>query len=231
MYGYYYYYDPTYILVLIGLLLGIAASVGVKTTYGKYSKVYNARGLTAAEVAERILLNAGISDVAIEEVSGELTDHYSPKEKVLRLSSSVYHSRTVGSIGVAAHECGHAIQHANGYIPITIRNTIYPVVSIGNHLAIPLVVFGLALSMTGLIQIGILLFVAVVAFQVITLPVEFNASRRAIRILADGDYLDTEELRGAKAVLRAAAMTYVAATIAAALQLLRLVLLSKRRRR
>lgn len=231
MYGYYYYYDPTYFLVLIGLVLGLLASLGVKSTYAKYSRVYNARGLTAAEVAERILLNAGITDVAIEQVSGELTDHYSPKEKVLRLSSSVYNSTSVGSIGVAAHECGHAIQHAQGYAPITIRNTIYPIVNISNHLAVPLVIFGLALSATGLIQLGILLFVAVVAFQVITLPVEFNASRRAIRILDDGDYLDTAELHGAKAVLRAAAMTYVAATISAVLQLLRLILLSKRRRR
>jgi len=231
MYGYYYYYDPTYILVLLGLLLSIAASVGVKSTYGKYSKIHNTRGLTAGEVAERILRDAQIYDVGIEQVSGELTDHYSPKEKMLRLSDSVYHSTSVGAIGVAAHECGHTIQHARGYAPISIRNAIYPVVNIGNNLAIPLVILGIAISWTGLINIGILLFVLVVAFQVITLPVEFNASRRAIRILRDGDYLADTELKGAKAVLTAAAMTYVAATISAALQLLRLILLSKRRRR
>ena len=231
MYGYYYYYDPTYFLVLIGLVIGLVASLRVKSTYAKYSKVYNARGLTAAEVAERILWNAGINDVSIEQVSGDLTDHYSPKEKVLRLSSSVYHSTSVGALGVAAHECGHAIQHATGYVPIAIRNTIYPVVNISNHLAVPMVILGLALSATGLIQFGILLFLAVVAFQIITLPVEFNASRRAIRILDEGDYLDVTELRGAKAVLGAAAMTYVAATISTILQLLRLILLSKRRKK
>ena len=231
MYDYYYYYDVTYILVLIGLVLGIMASVGVKSAFRKYQNVYNTRGLTAAEVAERILRNAQVDDVSIEEVSGELTDHYSPKEKALRLSNSVYHSTSVAAIVVAAHECAHAIQHARRYVPIAVRNAIVPVVNIGNSLAVPLVILGLSLSYTGLIHFGIILFIFVVAFQVITLPVEFNASKRAICILDEGDYLSTEELRGAKAVLRAAAMTYVAATISAILQLLRLILLSKKKRR
>lgn len=225
----YYYWDPTYILVLAGVVISLLASWGVKSTFAKYSKVGNSYGMTAREVAERILQDAGIYDVAIEQVSGNLTDHYSPNEKVLRLSSTVCNSTSVAAIGVAAHECGHAIQHANGYAPIKVRNAIVPVVNIGQQLSIPLIMLGLVLSMTGLVNVGIFLFSFVLIFQVVTLPVEFNASGRALRILDERNFLAGEELKGAKAVLTAAAMTYVAAVISSALQLLRLVLLSKRR--
>ena len=156
MFGY--YFDPTYILVLIGVVISLLASWGVKSTFAKYSKVRNSYGLTAMEVAERILHDAGIYDVGIEQVAGDLTDHYSPNEKVLRLSSTVCHSTSVAAIGVAAHECGHAIQHANGYAPIKVRNAIVPVVNIGQQLSIPLIMLGLVLSMTGLVNIGIILF-------------------------------------------------------------------------
>lgn len=225
-----YYFDPTYILVILGVVLSLLASWGVKSTYAKYSKVRNIYGLTAREVAERILQGAGIYDVAIERIAGDLTDHYSPNEKVLRLSDTVYNSTSVAAIGVAAHECGHAIQHARGYAPIKVRNTIVPVVNIGQKLSIPLIMLGLVLSWTGLINIGIILFSFVLIFQLVTLPVEFNASGRALRILRDGSFLVNDELKGAKAVLTAAALTYVAAVISSALQLLRLILLSNRRR-
>ena len=228
MFGYY-YYDPTYILVLAGVVISLLASWKVKSTFAKYSKVGNSRGMTAREVAEHILQDAGIYDVAIEQVGGELTDHYSPKEKVLRLSTSVCNSTSVAAIGVAAHECGHAIQHANEYAPIKVRNAIVPVVNIGQQLSIPLIMLGLVLSLTGLVNIGIFLFSFVLIFQVITLPVEFNASGRALRILDERNFLMGDEMKGAKAVLTAAAMTYVAAVISSALQLLRLVLLSRRR--
>lgn len=224
-----YYFDPTYILVLIGVVISLLASAGVKNTFAKYNKVRNSYGITACEVAERILHDAGIYDVRIEQVAGDLTDHYSPNEKVLRLSSTVCHSTSVAAIGVAAHECGHAIQHAGGYVPIKIRNTIVPVVNIGQTLSIPLIMLGLVLGATGLINVGIILFSFVLIFQVVTLPVEFNASGRALAILRDRSFLGDEELRGAKAVLTAAALTYVAAVISSALQLLRLVLLSRRR--
>lgn len=224
-----YYFDPTYILVLIGVVISLLASAGVKNTFAKYNKVLNSNGITAWEVAERILHDAGIYDVRIEQVAGDLTDHYSPNEKVLRLSSTVCHSTSVAAIGVAAHECGHAIQHANGYLPIRVRNTIVPVVNIGQTLSIPLIMLGLILGATGLINVGILLFSFVLVFQVVTLPVEFNASGRALAILRERSFLREEELKGAKAVLSAAALTYVAAVISSALQLLRLVLLSRRR--
>lgn len=224
-----YYFDPTYILVLIGVVISLLASWGVKNTFAKYNKVRNSSGITAMEVAERILHDAGIYDVGIEQVAGDLTDHYSPNEKVLRLSSTVYHSTSVAAIGVAAHECGHAIQHARGYAPIQVRNAIVPVVNIGQTLSIPLIMLGLVLGATGLINVGIILFSFVLIFQVVTLPVEFNASGRALAILRDRSFLRDEELKGAKAVLTAAALTYVAAVISSALQLLRLVLLSRRR--
>ena len=225
----FYYYDPTYVLVLLGVVISLLASWGVKRTFAKYSKVGNSYGMTAREVAERILQDAGICDVAIEPVKGELTDHYSPSEKVLRLSATVYNSTSVAAIGVAAHECGHAIQHARDYAPIKVRNTIVPVVNIGQNFSIPLIMLGLVLSLTPLVSLGIILFSFALIFQVITLPVEFNASNRALRILDERNYLAGDELKGAKAVLTAAAMTYVAAVISSALQLLRLVLLSKRR--
>lgn len=226
----YWYYDSTYILVVIGVIISLIASLGVKGTFSKYSKVRSAYGLTGREVAERILYRSGITDVSIERISGNLTDHYSPREKVLRLSDTVYNSTSVAAIGVAAHEVGHAIQHHKGYAPIKVRDTIIPVVNIGQSLSIPLIVLGLFFSWSGLISLGIILFSFALIFQIITLPIEFNASRRAIRILGDESILVNQELKGARAVLTAAALTYVAAVISSALQLLRLVMLANRRR-
>lgn len=227
---FFYYYDPTYALVIIALLLSLFASFGVKATFSKYNKVLNNRGLTAEDAARRILDSNGLTNVRLERVSGDLTDHFDPKSNVIRLSDATYSSTSVGAIGVAAHECGHAIQYAKGYAPIKIRNKIVPIVNIGNSLSMPLFLLGLLLGMYNLALFGAALFGVVLAFQLITLPVEFNASRRAISILGESEMLDTNELKGAKKVLRAAAMTYVAAVAATALQLLRLLMIVNRRR-
>ena len=234
MSGYFfgYYYDPTYILVIIGLILCLGASAMVKSTYKKYSEVYPSRHMTGAEVANIILRNAGVSDVRIEQVAGDLTDHYDPRDKVLRLSQLTYNTSSVAAIGVAAHEAGHAVQHNVGYFPLQLRNTILPVANLGSQLGVPLVLMGLVFGFGDtLINIGIFLFAFAVLFQVVTLPVEFNASKRAVRMLESYDILYDEELSGCKNVLTAAAMTYVAAAASSALQLLRLVLLGRRRRR
>jgi len=227
-----YYYDPTYILVIIGLVLCLGASAMVKGTYGRYKEVYPMRFITGAEAASRILHSAGITDVRIEQVSGELTDHYDPREKVLRLSQENFNTSSVAAIGVAAHEAGHAIQHNRGYFPLKFRNAILPVANLGSQLGVPLVLIGLVFGFGDtLINVGILLFAFAVLFQVVTLPVEFNASRRAVRMLDEQGILYGEELSGCKKVLTAAAMTYVAAAASSALQLLRLVILGGRRRR
>ncbi len=224
-----FYYDSTYVLVLIGLLLSIIASFGVKAAFSKYDKVLSSRGITGAEAARRILSENGVN-VRVERVSGNLTDHFDPRTGVVRLSDATYSSSSVAAIGVAAHECGHAIQHSVGYVPIKLRNSIVPVVNIGNRLSMPLFFIGLVMGIYELAMIGALLFSLVLLFQIITLPVEFNASRRAIKILDNTDMLYGEELSGAKKVLFAAAMTYVAAVAATALQLLRLLTIVNRRR-
>lgn len=224
----YYYFDWTYILVIIGALICLAASANVNSTYKKYEKVKSRNGLTAQEAARMILQGAGITDVRIERVSGSLTDHYSSKEKVLRLSDSTYGSTSVAAIGVAAHECGHAIQHQEEYAPLTLRTISVPLANIGSYLSLPLVILGIVLGLTGLARIGVFLFAAVVLFQLITLPVEFNASSRAVKILENNRMLETDELDGAKKVLKAAALTYVAALLSSILQLLRLVMLTRR---
>ncbi len=226
----FYYYDSTYILVIAAFLLSMFASFGVNSAFSKYSKKLNSRGLTAADAARRILNSNGLSNVNIEHVSGKLSDHFDPRANVVRLSDSTYSSTSVAAIGVAAHECGHAIQYATGYAPIKIRNSIVPVVNIGNALSMPLFFIGLIMGMTNLALAGALLFGLVLLFQVITLPVEFNASRRALKILDSSDLLYDEELKGAKKVLTAAALTYVAAVASTALQLLRLLLILNRRR-
>ena len=225
-----FYYDSTYILVIIALLLSMFASFGVKATFSKYDKVANSRGLTGADVARRILDLNGLQNVRIERVSGSLTDHFDPRANVVRLSDATYASNSVGAIGVAAHECGHAIQYAKSYAPIKIRNSIVPVVNIGNKLSMPLFILGLILGSYNLALFGAALFGLVLVFQVVTLPVEFNASRRAIKILDSNGILSETETKGAKKVLSAAAMTYVAAVAATALQLLRLLLIANRRR-
>ncbi len=222
-----FYFDSTYILVLIGAVISMIASARVNSAFQRFSKVTNRRGLTAQDAAAVILRNAGIADVRIERIKGNLTDHYSPKEKILRLSDSVYNSTSVAAIGVAAHECGHAIQHNVGYGPLKLRSLSVPIANIGSMLSWPVILLGLLFGMPGLAQIGVFLFTFVVLFQLITLPVEFNASNRALRILEESGMLVGEELKGSSKVLRAAALTYVAALFSAILQLLRLVILTR----
>ena len=219
------YFDPTYVLVLIGALISMVASINVNSTYRRFSTMMSMRGVRAEEAAQRILHDAGIYDVRIERIRGELTDHYSPSEKVLRLSDAVYGSTSVAAIGVAAHECGHAIQHKVGYVPLSLRSLSVPVANIGSKLSWPLILIGLLIGYTPLAQIGVILFLAVVLFQLITLPVEFNASHRALRVLKQDSMLSMDELSGARKVLTAAALTYVAALFSTILQLLRLVMI------
>ncbi len=223
---FYFYYDPTYILVLIGVVISLWASAKVNSTYQKYSKVRSYSGLTGAEAARRILNSAGIYDVTVEHVRGNLTDHYDPRARVLRLSDSVYGSASVAAIGVAAHECGHAIQDEESYAPLRIRSALVPVANFGTKAAIPIIILGLFFgSSYTLIQIGLLCFALGTLFQIVTLPVEFNASARAVRILGDSHMLMEEELQQTRKVLSAAALTYVAAALASVLSLLRLFLL------
>lgn len=225
-YGYRYYFDPTYILVLIGVVISLLASAKVKSTFAKYSKVRSMSGLTGAQAAERILRNAGIFDVTVQRISGQLTDHYDPKNKVLRLSDSVFGETSVAAIGVAAHECGHAIQHNKEYAPLRIRTALVPIANFGATLSWPLILVGVLLSWSQtLITLGIILFCAAVLFQLVTLPVEFNASNRAVKILASTGILSDREVSQTKQVLGAAALTYVAAAAASILQLLRLIIL------
>lgn len=225
---FYYYWDPTYILVIIGAVICMIASARVKSTYNKYSQYRSMTGMTGAQAAERILNSAGIYDVSIRHVSGNLTDNYNPMKKTLNLSDTVYGSTSVAAIGVAAHECGHAIQHQKGYVPLTLRSAIVPVANIGSTLAWPLIVIGLFFtSSTGsfLINLGIICFSFAVIFQLVTLPVEFNASSRALKTVEQLGILGDSELPYTKKVLSAAALTYVASAAAAILQLLRLILL------
>lgn len=225
--GYYgYYFDPTYFLVLIGAVLCIFAQVRVSSTYNKFSRVRSRTGMTGAQAAQKILQMSGIYDVRIEHINGSLTDHYDPTHKVLRLSDTVYGSDSVAAIGVAAHECGHAVQHNKGYAPLQIRSTLVPAANIGSKAGIPLIILGAFLGMNQvLIQIGIWVFALAVLFQVVTLPVEFNASGRALAMLGDYGMLANDEVKSCKKVLSAAALTYVAAAASAILQLLRLILM------
>ncbi len=230
-YGYYgFYFDPTYWLVLIGAVLCLYAQARVSSTYSKYAKVRSRSGMTGAQAAQRILDLSGIYDVRIEHVGGQLTDHYDPSNKVLRLSDSVYGSCSIAAIGVAAHECGHAVQHNKGYTPLQIRSALVPAANIGSKAGIPLIILGAFLGMNQvLIQVGIWVFALAVLFQVITLPVEFNASSRALAMLGDYGMMERDEVSGCSKVLKAAALTYVAAAASAILQLLRLVLLFGKR--
>ena len=228
----YFYYDATYILVVAGMLLCLAASAHVNSTMKKYNRLGNSAGLTGAEAARRILNNEGLYNVQIECLSQDDGDHYDPRTNTVRLSYGNYHKATVTSVGVAAHECGHAIQHAKGYAPLNFRTALVPVVNIGSKLGIPLILLGMLLSWNNvLIQIGIWAFSLSVLFQLVTLPVEFNASSRAVAKVEQYGLLTQEENRGCKKVLSAAAMTYVAAAASSILQLLRLILLFGNRRR
>ena len=227
----YFYFDSTYVLVLIGLVLSLIASSRVKSTYAKYSRERSLTGMTGAQAAQRILNAAGIYDVRIQHVAGDLTDHYDPRNKTLNLSDTVYGNPSVAAVGVAAHECGHAIQHDRGYAPLKLRSAIAPVASFGANISWPLIFIGLLLGGNGfLVQLGIIMFSLAVAFQLVTLPVEFNASSRALGMLSETGILYPEELGKTKKVLNAAALTYVAAAASSVLQLLRLVLLYGRRR-
>ena len=225
----YFYYDWTMILVIPGLLLGLYAQFKVKSTFDRYSRVRTRSGMTAEAAARMLLSRGGSTNVTISRVNGSLTDHYDPSSKTLRLSDSVYGSDSVAAVGVAAHECGHALQEHDGYGLLKLRTALVPVVNIGSSLYLPIFMAGLLFSWEPLQMVGILCFGLTLLFSLVTLPVEINASKRALGML-DG-VLEAEELRGARAVLSAAALTYLASVISSALQLLRLILISRSRSR
>ena len=224
------YFDTTYIIyVLPALIFTIIAQAWVNSAHRKAVRQFTARGYTGAQIAERILANAGVSGVRIEACDGKLSDHFDPRSNVVRLSYEHYSGNSIAAAGIAAHECGHAIQYAKGYFPLKVRNAIIPISQFGSSAAMPLILVGLLLNFEALITVGILFFAAAVAFQLITLPVEFNASRRAMKMLSEGAILQGDELPKARRVLTAAAMTYVAALAVAVMQLLRLIVLFGRR--
>ena len=218
-YDYYYF-----ILVIPAMLVSLWAQIRVKGTYSKMSKLQNTRGLTGAQAAQRVLSYYGITDVRIEPVAGSLTDHYDPRDNVIRLSQGVYNASTIAAVGIACHEAGHAAQHAESYKPIAVRNAILPVANIGSSSGLWIAVIGLMLNWTILVQIGIILYAFVALFQLVTLPVEFNASSRALKVIDETGMLQGEEYKGARKVLSAAAMTYVAALLVSIMSLLRLIL-------
>lgn len=224
------YMDWTYILVLIGMGIVMFAQNRVQSTFNKYDQLDTEKRITGKQAAEHILQTAGISNVKVEQVRGRLTDHYDPRNKVLRLSEATYDQTSVAAVAVAAHEVGHAIQDQKDYAFLRVRSAIAPVVQIGSSIAMPLILIGLLFQFTGLVNIGILAFGLVVVFQLVTLPVEFDASKRALAILGDTGIFVQEEVPAAKKVLDAAAFTYIAATLSTALQLIRLILISNRRR-
>lgn len=234
MYGY--YFDSTYLLIILGLVITLIAQAKMKSTYARYSQVDSLRGMTGAEVARKILLMNGVYDVAVQPIAGTLTDHYDPSKKVVNLSEAVYGKTSLAAIGVAAHECGHALQDSEEYVPLKARTALVPVASFGSGISWYLILAGVLLggNLSILIEIGIVLFAVAVGFQLITLPVEFNASSRALSQLTDSGIIDSEERREVKSVLTAAALTYVAAAASGILQLLRLIILfggNGRRRR
>lgn len=228
------YWDWTYILVIIAAIISAVASMKVNATFSRYSGVRAISGMTGAEAAQRILRSQGIMDVQVRHVSGNLTDHYDPRSKILNLSDSVYGSTSVAAIGVAAHECGHAVQHQVGYAPLNIRSTLVPIANFGQTISWPLILIGFLLNGSVsqmFLYAGVILFSAAVLFQLVTLPVEFNASSRALRLLQDNGILASDEIGKTRKVLSAAALTYVAGAIGAILQLLRLLILIGGRRR
>ena len=230
----YYYWDPTYILVVIGAVICMIASARVKGTFNKYSQLRSMSGMNGAQVAQRVLQAAGIYDVQVRHVSGSLTDHYDPRTKTVNLSDPVYNATSVAALGVAAHECGHAIQHAKSYAPLSIRSALVPIANFGSMLAWPVILIGFLFHTRSsglIIDIGILLFSAAVLFQLVTLPVEFDASRRALVMLRTQGILADDELKYTRRVLKSAALTYVASAAAAILQLLRIILITNGRRR
>lgn len=229
--GTYYGFDWTYILVIIGFIFALIAQFGVKSTFSKYDKVYSARNITGAQAARMILDANGLRHVQVVHIAGELSDNFNPKTNIVSLSDSTFASTSVAAIGVAAHECGHAVQHQVGYAPIRVRNGIVPFVNICNRLSLPLFFIGIVFALTPLAMVGAILFGAVVLFQLVTLPTETNASARAMKTLEGMGILEADELKGARKVLTAAAMTYVAALVSTSLQFLRLLLIATGRRR
>ncbi|ACL69747.1 zinc metallopeptidase [Halothermothrix orenii] len=219
-----FFYDPTAILLIPAIIIAIYAQVKVKSTFNKFNKIRSQSGYSGAEIARKILISSGIDDVSVNQIQGHLTDHYDPRKKVLNLSPEVYSGRSLAALGVAAHEAGHAIQDARDYKPMRIRASLVPAASIGSSWGLPLAVFGFFMQSRFMIGLGLIVFTAAVLFHIVTLPVEFNASNRAIQILNRG-FLSKEELNGAKKVLRAAAFTYVAATLVAIINLLRILIL------
>ena len=229
---YYYGFDWTYLLLIVGVIVSGIASAKVSSTFNKYSRVRSSAGMTGAEAAQRILYSEGITDVAGQHISGSLTDHYDPSSKVVSLSDATYGSTSVAAIGVAAHECGHVIQHHRGYAPLSIRSALVPVANVGSKAGVPICILGMFLGMNEtLINLGILVFSFGVLFQIVTLPVEFDASARALKLVRNLGILDDAETRDTRKVLKAAAMTYVASAFASILSLMRLVILFGGRRR
>lgn len=225
-----FFYDWTYAILLPGVVLTLLAQLAVQSTFTRYSKVASRKGITARQLAENLLAREGVTNVPVERINGHLSDHYDPQGMVLRLSESTADSTSVAALGVAAHECGHVLQHRDGYGPLMLRTAAVPVVNIGSNLAWPLFLLGFVMSWEPLLNVGIILFAAVVLFSLVTLPVEFNASRRAMAALTGEGYLDADEAAGARKVLNAAALTYVAAAAMAVLQMVRLLALANRRR-
>lgn len=224
-----FYFDPTFILLIPAIILSFAAQMGINSAFSRYSNVRSMNGYTGADTARMLLNSHGLSDVPIELIPGKLTDHYDPQHRVMRLSEEVYYGTSVASIGVAAHETGHAFQHQEGYAALRLRNTIVPAVNISSSASWVLFFLGIVFSIPALARVGVLLFSAVVVFHLITLPVEFNASSRAIKALENGSILYGDEIKGARTVLNAAAMTYVAAALMAISQLIRLLIISRDR--
>ena len=221
-------FDPTYMIIIPALIISIWAQMKIKSSYGKYSRVFSRNGYTGGQVARMILDAYGLYDIPIYTIRGKLTDHYNPSKRVVNLSYDVYNSSSLASIGVAAHEIGHAIQHSTGYMPIKIRMALVPIANIGSQASWILFFLGIVMSFTPLVNFGIILFSATVVFQIITLPVEFNASRRALEILQAKSILYDDEIKGARSVLTSAALTYVAAAVMAISQLLRLMAIRDR---
>ncbi len=226
-------YDPTYILIILGVVITIFAQIKLKSTFSKYSAVASIRGYTGKQAAEAILKNQGLNDVSVRHVSGNLSDHYDPRTKTVNLSDATYNQTSIAAVGVAAHECGHALQHDKNYVPLKLRTAFVPIAKLGSMAAIPLIIIGM--FFTGhtsqlIIEIGIIAFLASVIFQIITLPVEFNASKRAVKLLLSTGILVDSETPATKSVLGAAALTYVAAVAASLLQLFRLLLITRNRR-
>ncbi|MCL5985400.1 MAG: zinc metallopeptidase [Actinobacteria bacterium] len=224
----FYFWDITFLMLIPALIFSIYAQIKVRTSFNRYSQIANSRGMTGAQAAQQILSANGVNDVKLDIAPGALTDHYDPRSRTLRLSRDIFFGKSISALGIAAHESGHAIQHANKYGPLMLRNTFYPVANIGSVLAFPLFIMSFLFSFRPLIDIGIIAFTAAVIFTLITLPVEFNASKRAVQALETYGLLGSNELPMAKSVLNAAAMTYIAATAMALLQLLRLLILRNR---